>query len=189
MARHLLVFLQLSVLWQEVLPWVHPKTCAHTHRSWSRSLSNTDPHLESENSTVNLLLSSNEVDGAEFWRLADEMKPGRSKVKLLFIPTAAMYLDPDSPSTRTVNERRSRQRGNLRKRLKRIVAGLQGVTGSDATSEGGMDHRAIEAEFLDLSDPKVTAADTQAAFETESTDLLAVLVDGGNTWCVGCLLA
>merc|ERR1712070_279869 len=87
----------------------------------------------------------------------------------VYVPTAGMWLDPDSTSKKSIGERLSRQRASMRKRMKSLVA----------TIEEGRPGAEIETVFLDVSDPTITSVD-DLRLVTSTTDVL--VIDGGNTW-------
>eukprot|EP00614_Pseudopedinella_elastica_P033492 CAMPEP_0172617426 /NCGR_PEP_ID=MMETSP1068-20121228/70244_1 /TAXON_ID=35684 /ORGANISM="Pseudopedinella elastica, Strain CCMP716" /LENGTH=251 /DNA_ID=CAMNT_0013423185 /DNA_START=319 /DNA_END=1074 /DNA_ORIENTATION=- len=81
-----------------------------------------------------------------------------------------MWLDPDSTSTRSLGERRQRQRSSMKKKLKALTAALQ--AGPEVPG------RQLEAEFVDVSDPKCTTEMVRSLVETADV----VYVEGGNTF-------
>ena len=115
-----------------------------------------------------LLLASNRAPPATFWSY---FEPGSSSLSMAYVPTASMFLDPDSDSTRSEGQRRRRARESMRKQMKRTVEGL---TQACEEAEG----RAIDATFLDFSDTNLAAAEAREVLE--STD--CVYLEGGNTF-------
>lgn len=113
-----------------------------------------------------LMLTSSDLEVDKLW----ENLGSKTKVKILYVPTAAMWLDPESTSNRSPGERRSRQRASKRKRMKCLAARIEeGRAGSE-----------VDAVFLDVSDPKITSGDMALRFDMATSDVL--IVDGGNTW-------
>ena len=119
--------------------------------------------------TPRVLLASNNVDPALFWSCVSPKEP--ETVRLCYIPTASMYLDPESPSERSMGQRRQRQKGTFKKRMKSVVAALQSSSPSSSA--------VIESQFLDLSDPKLSAA---SACEAVAGWADCVYLEGGNTF-------
>jgi len=141
-----------------------------------------------------LLLASNFVDPSTFWRCLDtqrhsfvESSHAKTPVTLLYVPTASLWLDPDSTSTRSLGKRRQRARASLKKNMQAVVASLSDRSDSDATSgsvdskapsSSPPDNRGIEAQWLDVGDPAVNAA----AVKDAVTRADCVYVEGGNTF-------
>jgi hypothetical protein len=113
-----------------------------------------------------LLLSSNFIDPPTFWRhMGTELK---NPIKLLFVPTAALYLKRDSTSTRSSGDRRRRARAASKQSMRSLGVALASVPGRPE----------VETQFLDVSDPAVDAAAVASALR--GCD--CVYVTGGNTY-------
>ena len=91
-------------------------------------------------SAPRVLLASNDVDPAKFWGCfgcGDENND--DVIRVAYVPTASMYLDPDSPSDRSVGQRRQRQRASLKKRMASINGNsYDGFGYTNSYSVGGM---------------------------------------------------
>lgn len=141
-----------------------------------------------------LLLASNFVDPSTFWRCLDtqrhsfgEPSNAEAPISLLYVPTASLWLDPDSTSTRSLGQRRQRARASLKKNMQAVVASLSNrsssamtleIEDSKAPSPSPADNRGIEAQWLDVGDPVVNAASVKAAVAGAD----CVYVEGGNTF-------
>lgn len=119
-------------------------------------------------SYTRLLLASNRAPPATFWSF---FEPDSSSLSMAYVPTASMFLDPDSDSTRSEGQRRRRARESMRKQMKRTVEGLtrarEGAEGCD-----------IDATFLDFADTNLDAAEARAVLESSD----CVYLEGGNTF-------
>jgi len=141
-----------------------------------------------------LLLASNFVDPYTFWHCLDSQRScfdapsnAETPVNLLYVPTASLWLDPDSTSTRSLGQRRQRARASLKKNMQAIVASLSDRSSSAVSSvtESSMvsqpnpaDNRVIEPIWLDVGDPAVDAAAVKDAVAGAD----CVYVEGGNTF-------
>lgn len=124
------------------------------------------PALALSSSGYRTLLSSHGVESNIFWK---HVKPHREDyASLLYIPTASMWLDPESTSERSIGERKRRARASSKKKLSGIVRTLE--EGGDACG------RRVASEVLDVS-----VESEETVFEAMSS-VDCVYVEGGNTF-------
>ena len=124
-----------------------------------------------------LLLCSNGVRPSTFWGCINSRREARDKEilsddkskpkRLVYIPTASMFLDKDSHSSRSLGQRRQRARASMRKQMASLVTALEAE-----------DRGRLQATFLDYSDSKISAEEASAIIEESD----AVWLEGGNTF-------
>ena len=136
----------------------------------------------SSSSRRNILVASNGISPLIFWQNINYpptllSKCPSTRVNFVYVPTASMYIDPDSPSERSIGQRRQRQRANMRKKLARIVKELE--TNRDDSCEPSLSNGAIDAKFVDVADPKTSSTD---ACEAICHWADCVYLEGGNTF-------
>lgn len=114
-----------------------------------------------------VLLASNNIGSDILWNSLRELQIGTADtVKLVYIPTASMFLDPSSNSTRSVGQRKARLRSSMMKKMKTVAASL---------STSG---KAVLPSYFDISDPGITSESILPILR----DSQCIYVEGGNTF-------